>query len=59
YARELLNQNRIKEGGIFNPDRVAQLLRYDTENARGRYGIRLWMLLTFELWREMVFPNNV
>jgi CubicO group peptidase (beta-lactamase class C family) len=47
----------IKRQGIFNPDTVQQILRYDLEG-QGRYGIRLWMLLTFEPWRRLVIDNE-
>jgi asparagine synthase (glutamine-hydrolysing) len=33
---------------------VTRRLAYDTEEANGRYGIRLWLLLTFETWRAVV-----
>lgn len=54
YARKLLDRRRLHERGIFDPDRVGQLLRYETEEGRGRYGLRLWMLITFEIWRRIV-----
>lgn len=58
YARHLLSPKALKAEGIFNPRRVRQLLRYDTEEGRGRYGLRLWMLLTFEIWRRQVIENE-
>lgn len=57
YARHILLDKRVKNAGIFNQKRLKQLLNYDTEEAMGRYGIRLWMLLTFELWRRDVFKD--
>jgi asparagine synthase (glutamine-hydrolysing) len=33
-------------------------LSYDIEEGRGRYGLRLWMLITFELWRRIVVDNE-
>lgn len=54
FAKSILNRRKLKRDGIWNPDRVQQLLAYNTEEGPGRYGIRLWMLITFELWREMV-----
>ena len=54
YARKILHPSRIKERGIFDAERVKQLLSYETEEGRGRYGLRLWMLITFEIWRRMV-----
>jgi asparagine synthase (glutamine-hydrolysing) len=58
YARSLLSRNALRQSGIFNPDRVQQWLKYDIEQPNGRYGLRLWMLLTFELWRRIVVENE-
>lgn len=57
-AREVLSPKRLKRDGIWNPDRVRQLLRYQTKEGPGRYGLRLWMLLTFELWRRIVVEGE-
>lgn len=54
-ARKVLSPKRIKADGIFRPERVKQLLDYKTEEGPGRYGMRLWMLLTFHIWMEEVF----
>lgn len=53
-ARQVLSPRRIKADGIFRPERVKQLLDYKTEEGPGRYGMRLWMLLTFHIWKEEV-----
>ena len=58
YAHQILSPRRVKAAGIFRPERVKQLLRYDTQEGPGRFGLRLWMLLTFELWRRMVFDED-
>lgn len=58
YAKKILSKREIERVGIFRADRVKQLLAYDTEEGRGRYGIKLWMLLTFELWRRMVVDGE-
>jgi asparagine synthase (glutamine-hydrolysing) len=58
YARSVLSKRNIRRAGIFDPDRVQQLLRYDIEESRGRFGIRIWMLLTFELWRRLVVEGE-
>lgn len=52
WCRDLLHPLTLKQAGIFNPDRVQKLLNYETAEGPGRYGIRLWMLMTFELWRR-------
>jgi asparagine synthase (glutamine-hydrolysing) len=58
YARKLLSAKELDRSGIFNSKRVAKLLAYDTEEGPGRYGLRLWMLLTFEIWRRIVVENE-
>ena len=58
YAKSVLSRRRLKRAGIFNPDRVQQMLKYETQQANGRYGLRLWMLLTFEVWRRIVVDRE-
>ncbi len=58
YAQKILSPRQVKAVGIFRPERVQQLLRYETAEGAGRYGLRLWMLLTLELWRRMVFDEE-
>ena len=58
YARSILTKKSVRSVGIFNPERVQQLLAYDTEEGIGRYGLRLWMLITFELWRRIVVDGE-
>ncbi len=50
-ARSVLSPRAIRRAGIFDERRVRDMRRYRT----GRDGIRLWMLMTFELWRRNVF----
>lgn len=54
YARRILSKRNLTRSRIFNADRVQQLLRYASDDGLGRYGLRLWMLLTFEVWRQQV-----
>ena len=58
FARKILGPRCIRQAGIFNEHRVKQLLDYDIEEGQGRYGLRLWMLLTFELWRRIVVEGE-
>lgn len=58
YARKVLSPRALRSAGIFQPDRVKQLLNYDTVEGPGRYGLRLWMLLTFEIWRRIVIERE-
>ena len=50
-ARDLLSTERLRRGGLFNPEFVARL---QEEHERGVANHRklLWTLLSFELWRE-------
>jgi asparagine synthase (glutamine-hydrolysing) len=50
--RDVLSPSKLKTQGIFNHQRVQQLMKYETEEGPGRYGLRLWMLMTFQLWKE-------
>ena len=58
YARHVLSASELRRAGLFDPARVKQLLRYETVEGPGRYGLRLWMLLTFELWRRMTLEGE-
>jgi len=58
YARKILSPKAIRQAGIFDPVRVKQLLDYNTEEGPGRYGLRLWMLITFEIYRRMVIEGE-
>lgn len=51
-AKQVLSMTRIREGGIFEPGAIKELLAYDRDSGLDRHGLLLWMLLTFELWRE-------
>ncbi len=53
-ARDLLSPRAVRAGGVFREDRVREIRRYQT----GRDGLRLWMLVTFELWRRMVVDGE-
>ncbi len=59
FARKLLSPGNLRSAGIFDPRRVGELLRYDSERGPGRFGIRLWMLVTFELWRQQTIERAV
>jgi asparagine synthase (glutamine-hydrolysing) len=50
-AHDLLSPERLRRGGLFNPEYVARL---QDEHERGVANHRklLWTLLSFELWRE-------
>lgn len=50
--RDILSPRQLKREGIFDHKRVKQLLAYRTDEGPGRYGLRLWMLMTFQLWKN-------
>lgn len=56
-AKKLLAPKRVRRAGIFDAARVQEILRYDTEQSGARYGLWLWMLLTFEMWRSLVIEG--
>ena len=58
YAKKALGKRALRRAGIFDPARVKQLLDYRIDEGPGRYGLRLWMLLTFETWRRMVLEGE-
>lgn len=58
YAASIFSRRKVQRIGMFKPDRIKQLLRYDAEETSGRFGIRLWMLLTMETWRKIVFDRE-
>ena len=55
FAKKTLHPRRLKATGLFNPEYIRNLLRYDGETVRGaRCGLKLWMLCTFMLWYDQV-----
>jgi len=59
YARKILSRRAIKRTGIFNPDRVEELLALTPEQALPRHERTLWLLMTFELWRRKVLNEKL
>jgi asparagine synthase (glutamine-hydrolysing) len=57
-AKKTLLSRRVRQAELFDMDRLRQLLHYDTEEGSGRYGMRIWMLLTLELWRRIVVEKQ-
>ena len=58
YAHSILDQRSLRQCGIFNADRVQKWLSYDIDQPNGRYGLRIWMILTFEIWRRIVIDGE-
>ena len=59
YAKKVLLSDDFLNLGYFDRDGIKALLRYDTESGLRRHGLLIWMLLTFETWRQGVFPDKV
>jgi asparagine synthase (glutamine-hydrolysing) len=53
-ARSLLSPRAVRRAGVFRPERVREIVRYNT----GRDGLRLWMLVTFEIWRRFAIDGE-
>jgi asparagine synthase (glutamine-hydrolysing) len=58
YVRKILNKKELKKTGIFNHEYIKQLIEYSTGNRYGRYGLKLWMLITFEIWRRIFIEGE-
>jgi asparagine synthase (glutamine-hydrolysing) len=58
YAKKILSARELRRAGIFDEKRVLQLLAYDGNEGPGRFGLRLWMLVTFEIWRRIVVEGE-
>lgn len=58
-AKKTLTSRHVRDAELFDTERIGQLLRYDIEEGAGRYGMRIWMLLTFELWRRVVVDRDM
>ena len=57
FAFSLLASRKTLSSGYFNAKRVKELLNYRLEEANPRCGLRIWMLMTFELWRRRVLQD--
>jgi asparagine synthase (glutamine-hydrolysing) len=60
FARRRLSKRRMCRLGLFDPDYIQQIVKYDTIAVPGqRHGLKLWMLLTFLLWYEQFFGEAI
>jgi asparagine synthase (glutamine-hydrolysing) len=58
YAKRVLSKRNLRKLGYFNSDYVGKLLKYEVEDSHGlRYGLKLWMLITFMIWHELMIEN--
>jgi asparagine synthase (glutamine-hydrolysing) len=58
YCRSILSRRYVNRAGIFRYERIKRLTDYNIDEGPGRYGLRLWMIMTFEIWRRIVFENE-
>lgn len=50
-VHDLLSEKRIRERGLFQPAAVAHMIQ-ENETGRQDHSLRLWALLTLELWQQ-------
>ena len=58
YARKVLNKRSLNRAGIFNPEKIKDLLSLTPAQVRPQHDQVLWLLLTFELWRRKVLNDK-
>lgn len=59
YAQKVLSRRKLKKLGFFNVDYVRKIMDYDkTEVTGNRFGLKLWMLITFVLWYEQMVSGK-
>ncbi|WP_339133945.1 MAG: asparagine synthase-related protein [Candidatus Electrothrix sp. GW3-4] len=59
YARKILRKRVVRKAGIFNPERVEELLALTPEQSLPQHERTLWLLITFELWRQKVLNEKL
>ena len=57
-VRTNLERRAVRPAGIFDPRRGKQKMGHDTEEGPDRYGLRLWVLLTFKIWQRMMIEGE-
>lgn len=59
YAKRVLSKRNLRRLGFFNTDYVRDLLNYDKSEVQSyRYGLKLWMLITFMFWYEQMIEGR-
>ena len=58
YKKQLLNAKSIQQAGIFNPKTVQLLLKYSNDKGLKRHGLLTWMIMTFEIWRQIFIEKQ-
>ena len=58
YAKKVLSKRNLNRVGFFDPLYARKILDYDKEEVWGaRHGLKLWMLVTFMLWHELMIES--
>jgi hypothetical protein len=58
YKKRVLHPKNIAQAGIFNPETVKLLLKYSNDKGLERQGLLTWMLMTFEIWRQIFIEKQ-
>lgn len=58
YIKHIFSPKEVRRAGIFDAERIKRLINYDVEENSKRYGLKLWMLMTFEIWRRLVIEGE-
>ncbi|MDM8549987.1 asparagine synthase C-terminal domain-containing protein [Desulfobacterales bacterium HSG2] len=59
YAKKVLSKKNLRRLGFFNTSYVRNLLNYDRSEIQSyRYGLKLWMLITFMFWYEQMIEGR-
>ncbi len=53
YKKKLFDPKAIQQADIFNPETVKLLLQYSDKKGLERHGLLTWMMMTFEVWRQI------
>ncbi|MFK7797107.1 MAG: asparagine synthetase B [Aureispira sp.] len=58
YKKKLLHPKNIQQAGIFNPETIKLLLNYSNKKGLERHGLLTWMIMTFEIWRQIFIEKQ-
>ena len=58
FIRKILSKKAVEQAGIFHYPRLKELMNYSLEERQPRFGMKLWMVLTFEIWRRLYIEGE-
>jgi asparagine synthase (glutamine-hydrolysing) len=59
YAKKILSKKSINEKGHFNYEFIKKLINYNLdEHQKSHMGLKLWMIITFEIWHKIFIENE-